>query len=972
MKNRYYFCIFILICCSSIFQSCGNETVVDADIYLNIPDEVKTLQFKQDAQMKTAMIETNSQDWEIKSDMSWCEVSRIKSNSQMFQLILEKNNEPTVRQAQLTLQTSGIVKTITVQQLGTSPAILLNPSSLDKLPPTASETELIVTTNLAKEDIEFVIPAADQDWISINKQPESRAMVDYNYILRVESNPKTTIRNSIVVVRSMRDSDDLTVELPITQEKRSSDAGDLEVDGDVKIVPTSGKDNQHHAGQGIENTFDGVISSAKPYHSPWSTDNPATVFPVVLEYFFDGKEDIDYILYYPNGGNGNFGKFTLYVANATNDDYREMGSYDFKESSDLSKIVLDKTLIGATKIKFEIHSGAGGFASCSEMEFYKKLTDKPLHTQLLTVFKDLTCIELRDDATEADINALPGFFANLAISIRDNTISDWEQEFRVQDYIPYSDVNVWAQRLMTKRYSRLDNITGIFTKAGEELVVLVGDTHGQNISLQCVGESAGSNGANQVDSGGESFFLEEGVNKIKINKTGMLFVIYTAPPISKPIRIHIPIGGGTVSGFFDLDKHKTDSKYSDLLSKATYKYFGVKGHSIMFYFHTSKMKEYVPNQILPSINMWDNIISWQQELMGIDDVRPSQVNNRILAISPESGYMWASDDRIGFVYTYLDNILLPQKVMAEEDNAWGPGHEIGHIHQAAINWVGSTESSNNLFSNYVIHKLGKFSSRGFGLNRVAESIYANQQGWWNMGNSTADSEDTELHLRLNWQLWNYYHRCGHKPTFWQELFAELRKTPISESDPGQKQMLFAKMAAKVAREDLSEFFEQWGFFIPVNNESITQYVTVNYNVTQTMIDDVKNYMSQFPKPKQAVQYIEDRKREQFVPSDYRYAEVGDVGHFEQFQKNTKITKNITYKTYEETRANSKGQQELVVTTEVLNGDQAIAFEWRRDGKIVYFGNSFRFHTSKTKVSLKDAQLYAVQADGKRFEITKAN
>ena len=55
--------------------------------------------------------------------------------------------------------------------------------------------------------------------------------------------------------------------------------------------------------------------------------------------------------------------------------------------------------------------------------------------------------------------------------------------------------------------------------------------------------------------------------------------------------------------------------------------------------------------------------------------------------------MWASDYRIGFVYTYLNNILLYDNVMAAKDNAWGPAHEIGHIHQRAINWPGSTESS---------------------------------------------------------------------------------------------------------------------------------------------------------------------------------------------------------------------------------------------------------------------------------------
>ena len=76
----------------------------------------------------------------------------------------------------------------------------------------------------------------------------------------------------------------------------------------------------------------------------------------------------------------------------------------------------------------------------------------------------------------------------------------------------------------------------------------------------------------------------------------------------------------------------------------------------MFYFHRDKMMQAVPYDILSAINLWDDIISWQQELMGIDDVRPSQVNNHLFAISPEGSYMWASDYRIGFVYTYLNNI----------------------------------------------------------------------------------------------------------------------------------------------------------------------------------------------------------------------------------------------------------------------------------------------------------------------------
>lgn len=951
---KYY--LFLLICLSGWITSCSKDNdKIEAEAYLRIPEKVKLLQYQQNAQTVNIQIETNSKDWTIQSNRDWCEADRITSNQQMFRLKLTENDEVNVREAKLTLKAEGISDTITVQQLGSAAAILLNPDKLSDLASAGTEIGLIVTTNINKEDYELVIPDTARDWLHIDVPVKSKAMVDYQYIVRVDNNPATRSRSSVITVQYKNEDNDPSVSLPVSQKGRSTDAGDVEVEGDIKVMPTSGKDNQHHGGQGIENTFDGKIGNGStPYHSPWSTDNPSTVFPVTLEYFFDGEQDIDYIIYHPNEGNGNFGKLKLYTATADNDTYVEAGSYDFQESSSVRKITFATPLAKATKIKFEITSGAGGFASCSEMEFYRKNEESGINKQLLSVFKDITCCELREDVTDEAIDALPGFFANLAICLRDNTLTDWEKNFRIRDYEAYSDVEEWSEKLMTKRYSNLDNITGIYAEAGEELIVLVGNTHGHSISIQCIGENVNSEGAAQTATSGETFFLEEGVNKIRVSKTGMLFIMYTADPSADPIRIHIPVGGGHVSGFFDLKEHKTDEKYSELLSKADYKYFGVRGEKIMFYFHTSKMKEFVPNEILSAIHLWDNIIGWEQELMGIEDVRPAQVNNHMFAISPESGYMWASDYQIGFVYTYLGNILLYDNVMAAEDNAWGPAHEIGHVHQEAINWVGSTESSNNLFSNYVLYKLGKYPSRGSGLCKVADSRYAGQKAWWNFGEKKDPNieEDTDIHMRMNWQLWNYFHRCDVKKDFWQQLFKELRKNPVAESDPGRKQMLFAKLAAQVANQDLTDFFDMWGFFMPVDNVTVTQYTTVKYNVTQQMIDEVKAYMSTLPKPKHAFQYIEDRKKEEIVSN-----EIGDVGYFEQFKLNKKITKTITY--------TLSGR-----TAKITDGDEAVAFEWRKDNRVIYFGNSFEFEVP-SNISVDGAKLYAVQADGERIEVTKA-
>ena len=67
--------------------------------------------------------------------------------------------------------------------------------------------------------------------------------------------------------------------------------------------------------------------------------------------------------------------------------------------------------------------------------------------------------------------------------------------------------------------------------------------------------------------------LNEGINKLQMKGDGMLFVMYNTELTSenaKPVKIHIPLTSGTVSGYFDLERDKTDAVYTELLQKATY------------------------------------------------------------------------------------------------------------------------------------------------------------------------------------------------------------------------------------------------------------------------------------------------------------------------------------------------------------------------------------------------------------------
>ena len=739
-------------------------------------------------------------------------------------------------------------------------------------------------------------------------------------------------------------------------------ASDIVIEEDIQVKPYAGKASEEETDpdRSIEHSFDNkfIADGGVPYHSKWGQ---SADFPVILEYYFEGNTDIDYFIYHTNSGNGTFGKFDVYTQTKENTEYVHQGSYDFNMRNSPSIASL-KTPVKATKVKFEVHSGKNGYVSCDEMQFFKKNKKNTLEEQLLTVFTDITCSEIKPDVTQEQIEALPEFFIQTASALKDDSYNKWEKEFRIREYCPYSSADEWADKLMTRKYGDLDNPTGIYVNEGDEVVVLVGNTHGQSISIQNIGEET-SKGYAQTSVNGDIYPLKEGVNKLTAKQTGMLFVMYNTNiqnPDAQPIKIHIPLGGGKVCGFFSLKEHQTNEKYKELIDKADYKYFCVISNAIILYFHHKQLKAAVPYDILSSIELWDNMIQWQQELMGIEDVYPKQMNNHIFAISPEGGYMWASEGRIGFVYTVLGDILRKSYLMASR-NSWGPAHEIGHVHQGAINWASTTESSNNLFSNYTIYKFGQNCSRG---TELAVPEYAanvkkatlvfrrcvENKAWCDFG-TDYQGEDPEMHARMNWQLWNYYHRCGYNPQFFPTLFKLMRENRVSTQDPGENQMMYARMACRAANENLTDFFERWGFFVPISMK-VNQYGTYNYIVTDAMIKETKEFMKQFPAPKHAFYYLEDRKK----GDPGLDTTPPDVGYFTQFTADMKITKQITY--------TISGHQ-----VNVQNGEQAVAFEIKENDNLKYFGTSFQFEIPNT-ISPDRVKLYAVQADGVRIEMTR--
>ena len=256
---------------------------------------------------------------------------------------------------------------------------------------------------------------------------------------------------------------------PLVPEGEYVPVGKPDIKDDIRVKVLSGTASSWQQGENIEKSFDGSYETL--YHSSW--DNSAGgYFPVTLTYSFSKGTDIDYIVYHPrkSGSNGNFRETEIHYK-TRGKEWSAAGKYDFKGSGHPSKVDFRTTLKDVESIRFTVWSGAGdgqGFASCSEMEFYKVNPDK---FDPLSLFTDRACSALRPGVTDEDIRSCGSeFFRNIAAYMK---AGRYPTEFRVQEYSAYPYPEVVARDLKISPYSFMDGATGIFSPGGEDMVVLV-------------------------------------------------------------------------------------------------------------------------------------------------------------------------------------------------------------------------------------------------------------------------------------------------------------------------------------------------------------------------------------------------------------------------------------------------------------------------------------------------------------------
>ena len=268
---------------------------------------------------------------------------------------------------------------------------------------------------------------------------------------------------------------------------------------DTRIQVKSGYASNYQREEGIEKSFDGDEKTL--YHSSWGN----TRFPVTLEYKLEKAERVDYLLYQPrmDGANGRFGAFELWVSTRRSPEFIKIGDYDFKETGSPSVIYFKETIRQPLAFRFVVKSGGSGFVSCAEMEFRSKNNENRYPEN---VFTDATCSALKSGITAKEIKQVSNpFYRALAEQLMMDILCE---AYRVQYYEAYPPVEETARKLKTSGYNSFENPTGIYFSEGEEVVVLVGDTQGQSVSLRV--HSFEPDGADQT------YLLFPGTNRLKM------------------------------------------------------------------------------------------------------------------------------------------------------------------------------------------------------------------------------------------------------------------------------------------------------------------------------------------------------------------------------------------------------------------------------------------------------------------------
>lgn len=629
------------------------------------------------------------------------------------------------------------------------------------------------------------------------------------------------------------------------------------------------------------------------------------------------------------------------------------------------------------------------------------------NTALAKFFADKACTELNANyasMSDADLKAamaaeeLPEVLQNMAVKVKNNSWGECEKMFRVHDFEVSSEATAWTSWTRQSCQTNMKNPTGITADARQLLYVMVGSDIPAGATLY-LGSTSGVNMINGSTPGTQ---LKKGLNIVLVaENSSSFFVFYNVNsynggsylPLSAYPDINIHFEGGVADGYYQ--KNAGADVFNWLVKNHKNVAVQLKGTYCNIQMHFEDFKSIAKvDEIDGGIDSWDWICKWQWSLLGLlwdkDDavtgeyisseglstiVYPTYYNNHHLAWSPDnSSYMNASSWRTYYARNTMSGMLSKKSLLyGGTCSCWGPAHEIGHTNQGVFNMPGGTEVTNNLFANMTNFMAGHGDSRG-NTNLDVSNYYAEGTPWYNF--------DIWAQTRMYYHLFLYYHAAKNDITFYPRLFEALRKDGLkfgsagSTSNPtlGQNMHLkFYEKCCETAQEDLTDFFEAYGFFVPMNLLFVGDYSNHYVTSTQAAIDaSIKRVKAKNYPKNVSVLFIDDRSKD--VPVSGLYKAEGYTGT--KVDHGEHPTASLGYNTGSYTEYEGEG---TVPSGYVLSqagskltfskGTGAVGFiAYDAEGTILAFSNANSF-SLPTTYDGGEVKIYAVGSKQAMQEIT---
>lgn len=479
----------------------------------------------------------------------------------------------------------------------------------------------------------------------------------------------------------------------------------------------------------------------------------------------------------------------------------------------------------------------------------------------LSVFQDQLATTLKKGIRAQEINKLPDpFIKNIALEILEGK---YKKDYKYNIYKALlSPTKLGKDLSIGDGYSKYENLTGVYLPLGKHIVLVEGIERDKKVNLVVPNweRKAPTPEDPTKDPKGwgiekQIFQLQNGLNIIDLKEYGSLaYIDYFSENPSKetPIKVHFITG--KVNGFFDVKKHDNEA-WNKLVDNAVFPILDGIGAYIQIAYPVEALKKYAYGKGVELISNYDSLVYRQHRIMGL--IKYNKVpDNKILSRVNYNYYMFRDGDGVAYMGDkkgYAMNLVVDPNRVIKGDPCWGFSHEVGHVHQTRpmFNWGGLGEVSNNLFSLYVTRSFDnptRVSEQG-NYKSAREKIIEERISFL---------QDPDVFNRLIpfWQLQLYFEGVGKNPDFYPDLFEAFRlqasnktnqvkntnwaqERKQGERNPAVHQLNFVKTACEVAKTDLTDFFDKYGFFT-VGEFEMDDYGKYTYKMTAEMADRCRN------------------------------------------------------------------------------------------------------------------------------------